>query len=176
MEPAGVRLTFSSDDTEVREFVVERSSDGEGFEEIIRLPASRVTGINVYEHMDFLTTGRVVSYRVTPVYPEGIGPSSRALKAGLGEDNQSSSAVLDGNFPNPFNPTTTISFTVEETQHIRISVWDLSGQMIATLVDGTRSPGQFDVSFNANTLPSGTYFVRMESDSGIQTRPMMLMK
>ena len=176
VEPAGVRLTFSSDDTEVREFVVERSSDGEGFEEIIRLPASRVTGINVYEHMDFLTTGRVVSYRVTPVYPEGIGPSSRALKAGLGEDNQSSSAVLDGNFPNPFNPTTTISFTVEETQHIRISVWDLSGQMIATLVDGTRSPGQFDVSFNANTLPSGTYFVRMESDSGIQTRPMMLMK
>ncbi len=176
VESAGVRLTFSSDDTDVREFVVERSSDGERFEEVIRLPAARVTGVNVYEHMDFLITGGAISYRVTPVYPDGMGPSSRALKAGLGEDNQNLSAALDGNFPNPFNPTTTISFTVEETQHIRISVWDLSGQMIATLVDATRSPGQFDVSFNANTLPSGTYFVRMESDSGIQTRPMMLMK
>ena len=95
---------------------------------------------------------------------------------GVGQVEPTFTASLKGNYPNPFNPSTTIEYDVLETQHIQISVWDLAGQMISTLVDGTQSAGKYEVSFVATDLPSGTYFVRMESDSGIQSHQILLMK
>ena len=175
-EPLGVRLTFKSEDHEVQEFIVQRSSDGVVYDEISRLSATSNGLATSYEYMDFSNPPGVVFYRVMPIYSDGAGKPSSPLKAGLGEDTMDRSATLDGNFPNPFNPTTTISFSVQETQYVRISVWDLSGQMIRSLIDGTHAPGEYDVSFSADALPSGTYFVRMESGSGIQTHQMMLMK
>jgi len=67
------------------------------------------------------------------------------------------------NFPNPFNPTTTIAYQIPETSRITLSVFDLLGRRVAVLEDGIRRSGEHRVQFSAHGLPSGTYFYRLEA-------------
>lgn len=174
VEDEGLRLSFHSGDEGAIRFVIERSLDGTSFERVATLMP--LAGETRLAWMDRAVPHGVVHYRVVPVYPDGPGDSTPAIKAGLGLEEDQSSVVLEGNFPNPFNPTTTIRYEVLEPQVVRVSVWDLSGQMVASLVDGPHSPGRYEVGFQAESLPTGTYFVRLESTSGIQTHQMILMK
>ena len=172
----GVQIVWPLTEPDVIQYRVERSFDGVRFDQIavIRPVLSDFTESLTYN--DPLTSKGVVYYRLIPEYNDGPGDPTPILKIGLGELELRNTAVLDGNFPNPFNPSTTISYEVRENQHIRLSVWDLSGQMIATLVDATQSAGRYEVPFLADDLPSGTYFVRLVTDSGILTHQMILMK
>lgn len=176
MVATGVQLKWESDDPTVFRYSVQRSFDGQTFEEIALVHSDETSGMTRYEYLDVSSSEGVLFYRLLPHYADGPGEASRAMKVGLGEVSDLFTVELGGNFPNPFNPVTTITYSVEESQYLRISVWDLSGQMIAVLVDGTQSPGYFEVPFHAEDLPSGTYFVRMESGSGIQTSQIVLMK
>jgi len=83
---------------------------------------------------------------------------------------------LNGNYPNPFNPTTTISFSVQEATHIRLSVYDLLGREVELLVDRALEAGQYDASFDAGNLPSGTYLYRLSTPAGTFTQTMVLSK
>ena len=73
------------------------------------------------------------------------------------------SAALIGSFPNPFNASTTITYEVREAQEVTVSVWNLAGHQVAHLVSTTHSPGVYEVGFDAGDLPSGTYFVRLQT-------------
>ncbi|MFU8859446.1 MAG: family 10 glycosylhydrolase [Cyclonatronaceae bacterium] len=77
------------------------------------------------------------------------------------------SASIDSNYPNPFNPSTTIVYTVNEPARIRITVHDLLGRSTATITEGFRSPGRYTVSFNAAGHASGIYLVRIYSNGNI---------
>ena len=171
-----VVLEWESLDPTVRSYVVERSWDGQQFESVSDIRAIPSTSSGVLSYTDVVQFDGVVFYRIIPFYEAGPGQSSPVLKIGRGDVEPTFTATLAGNFPNPFNPSTTISYDVLETQHVRISVWDLSGQMLTVLADVTQSAGHYEVPYTANDLPSGTYFVRMESDSGIQTHQILLMK
>jgi hypothetical protein len=83
---------------------------------------------------------------------------------------------LRQNYPNPFNPVTIIKYSMATSQHVRLSVFDLLGRKVATLVDQKQSPGFYEVSFDARTLSSGVYFYRIESGSFVQTKRMLLLK
>lgn len=174
VEDEGLRLSFAPGEEGATRFLIERSLDGLAFQRVATLiPLADELRL---AWMDRAVPQGVVHYRVIPVYPDGPGESTPAIKAGLGMLGDVSSVILEGNFPNPFNPTTTIRFEVLEPQSIRVSVWDLSGQMVASLVDGHHAPGRYEVGFQAESLPTGTYFVRLESETGIQTHQMILMK
>ncbi len=81
------------------------------------------------------------------------------------------------NFPNPFNPTTLITYSVpKNNSKITLKVYNILGKEIATLVDKTQNVGNYSVSFNANDLPSGVYFYQLKSGNFIQTKKMVLMK
>ena len=87
--------------------------------------------------------------------------------------------VLEQNYPNPFNPTTTISFTMANSGDVRLTVYDLMGRKIATLVDRAMPVGTFDVTWDATAnsgLASGVYFYRLETPVGQQIRSMVLLK
>lgn len=84
--------------------------------------------------------------------------------------------ALDGNYPNPFNPQTTVSFRVPEAGHIRLAVYDVLGREVALLHDGQMAAGKHEVTFRADAMPSGTYFARMVTGAGVHTRPMILIK
>lgn len=84
--------------------------------------------------------------------------------------------TLEQNWPNPFNPTTTLRFSLSETMDANLSVYDLAGHRVSTLVDGLTERGAHSVSFDASTLSSGLYFYRLEAQGQIQTRKMVLQK
>jgi len=84
--------------------------------------------------------------------------------------------ALHENYPNPFNPSTTIMIDVPEAGHIRLAVYDLLGHEVAELATGNVEAGRHSYSFDASGLPSGIYLYRLESAAFSQTRQMMLLK
>jgi|WetSurMetagenome_2_1015567.scaffolds.fasta_scaffold90309_2 hypothetical protein len=89
--------------------------------------------------------------------------------------------ALDQNFPNPFNPSTTIYYQLPSPSHVSIRVYDLLGREVRTLVDEEKAPGLYEAKFTATNIASGTYYCRMEAKAGngnafTQVRKMLVVK
>ena len=80
------------------------------------------------------------------------------------------------NYPNPFNPSTTISYRLRTGNRIKLTIFDILGHEITTLVDEQQAAGAYSVSFNASQLAGGVYFYRLQAGQNIQTRKMLLVK
>ena len=80
------------------------------------------------------------------------------------------------NYPNPWNPSTTISYSLPQPGEVELSLYNALGQQIATLVSGFRQSGTYRVELSGEGLSSGTYFYRLQSPAGIETRSMTLLK
>jgi hypothetical protein len=95
-----------------------------------------------------------------------------------GEADQPAAFALLQNFPNPFNPATVIGFTVggQQAARVRLTVCDMLGQEVATLVDETRMPGTHRVSFDASHLASGMYLYRLQAGSVVLTKKLLLLR
>ena len=83
---------------------------------------------------------------------------------------------LNQNYPNPFNPTTSIQFNLPASQNVNLSVFDLLGRRVATLVNGQLASGQHSVTFQASSLPSGMYLYRLSTPTGSISQKMILLK
>lgn len=84
--------------------------------------------------------------------------------------------TLSQNYPNPFNPSTAISYTLLSFSHVRIIVYNILGQKIATLVDRDQDGGTYSVEFSSKNLPSGMYFYRMQAGASALTKRMVVVK
>ncbi len=84
--------------------------------------------------------------------------------------------ALEQNFPNPFNPTTTIAYAVPADSRVTLKIYNYLGQEIATLVNENLPAGRYTATWNASGVSSGVYFYRIESGSTILTRKMTLLK
>ncbi len=83
---------------------------------------------------------------------------------------------LSQNYPNPFNPATMIEFDIDQAQNVTLGVYDLSGRRVALLVDGPKTAGTYQVMFAGSYLLSGMYLYRLQTQSQVITRKMMLVK
>jgi len=83
---------------------------------------------------------------------------------------------LSQNYPNPFNPATKIKFFIPENTFTSLKIYDVTGKEINTIVNENLSRGEYEYLWNANNLPSGIYFYRLETESYTQTRKMILVK
>jgi len=83
---------------------------------------------------------------------------------------------LGQNYPNPFNPTTTIKYDVPTLDNINISLYDLQGRKLKTLINSTHRPGNYEITLRANDLHSGIYIVKIASGDIVQTRKIALIK
>ena len=84
-------------------------------------------------------------------------------------------------YPNPFNPVTTISFSIPnnvvETQHAAsLLIYDITGKLVETLMDEQQTPGHHTIQWNANTFSSGVYFIRLKSGTYSQSQKLILLK
>jgi hypothetical protein len=87
--------------------------------------------------------------------------------------------ALDQNYPNPFNPTTTIRFAIPAGKsHVRtqLKIYDMLGREVATVTDGDKEAGTYQVTFDASSLTSGVYFYRMSAGSFLETKKMLLLR
>jgi hypothetical protein len=83
---------------------------------------------------------------------------------------------LEDNYPNPFNPQTTINYQLPTDSDVELSIYNMSGRMIATLVNEHKLAGYHEIGWNASSFPSGIYFYRLQSGGFIETKKMVLMK
>ncbi len=90
--------------------------------------------------------------------------------------SKATSYSLEQNYPNPFNPTTTIRFSIPSAQLVTLSVFDILGRNVATLIHAKMNSGNHKVEFNGDGLASGVYFYRLETGTFRATKKTMLMK
>lgn len=84
--------------------------------------------------------------------------------------------TLSQNYPNPFNPTTTFQFQIPFSGLVSIKVFDILGREIVVLMNGVKSAGIYQVTWNASTLPSGIYFYRVQAGTNIAVKKAILLK
>lgn len=84
--------------------------------------------------------------------------------------------ALGQNYPNPFNPNTAIEYSIAETANVTLTVYTITGQEVMTLVNEVKSPGVYNVSFDASRLSSGVYIYRIVAGGFTQTQKMTLIK
>lgn len=87
-----------------------------------------------------------------------------------------SQLALDQNYPNPFNPTTTIRYALPEAGNVRLDVFNVLGQRVATLINGEQTAGFHSLQFDGSRLSSGVYLYRLQSGNQVITRKMLLVK
>ena len=83
---------------------------------------------------------------------------------------------LEQNYPNPFNPTTTIKYQILANNPVSLKIFDVLGNEITTLVNEFKTAGVYEITFEASSLSSGTYFYRLQSGSMVETKKMILLK
>jgi flagellar hook assembly protein FlgD len=84
-------------------------------------------------------------------------------------------------YPNPFRPSTTISFALAQEEHVRLEVYNAQGALVRTVLDGPRPAGRYDVVWNArndsgNRLGSGVYFVRLTAGTVQEMRKIVMLR
>ncbi|MBL1215592.1 MAG: T9SS type A sorting domain-containing protein [Ignavibacteriae bacterium] len=90
--------------------------------------------------------------------------------------NQPKDYVLEQNFPNPFNPTTSISYSIPKQSHVNLKVFDVLGNEIAEIVNEEKPIGTFEIEFDASNLVSGIYFYKLRAGGFVETKKMIFLK
>ncbi|MCZ7601670.1 MAG: T9SS type A sorting domain-containing protein [Melioribacteraceae bacterium] len=142
-----------------------------------------------YSYVDSdLPNADKVSYRLRQIDNDGTDAYSKTVEVDLGgvtsvEDEMQFEFALEQNYPNPFNPVTTINFTLpnvgtthELSLQAKLTVYNLLGQEVRTLVNEAKPAGSYQIQFDASDLPSGIYFYSLTYGNHIQTRKLALLK
>jgi hypothetical protein len=174
-----VHLQWESVVPSVEAFVVERSTDGRRFETVARLTRtdakSGAAAERRYQATD-APDAQVAYYRIREVYAGDVERVSGTLKVGLGSEADARSTELIGNYPNPFSTTTTIEYYLAESEPVTIGIWDVAGKRVVTLVDEVQPAGRHELPFDAANLPSGSYFVRLQTPSYSGSHRLVVLK
>ena len=178
--PGRVHLSWKLERPEAQVITVERSKDGLIFDDIHEVVVSKADLEHfregrVFSYEDFVSEDtRISFYRIRQEFDDESLIQSGMIKVGLGAIEVPTMVELIGNSPNPFSTTTEVYYRVNESTPVRLSVWSVSGHLAEELVNEMQEPGLHRVPFDAGGLPSGTYFVRLETEEGVQTGKMIL--
>ena len=117
------------------------------------------------------------SYRLKQIDFDGTTEYSNEVFAEVGAPTN---FALMQNYPNPFNPSTTIEFSIPETSNISVEIYNVIGELVASLINQSLDAGYHKINFNASNLPSGTYVYQLKANGQngtfVETKKMLLMK
>jgi hypothetical protein len=167
MEPnaAESEVVNSANERQLRcQYYLPGSGTRDGY---VELP-SHVNGFGNFVNVEIVDTmcGSGRHFALLPSAPSGV-------LTGIVE---ATSFQLLQNYPNPFNPTTEIQFALARSSPTRLEVFNVLGNLVATLIDGTLSAGVHSVRFDASGLASGTYFYRLTGGQSILTKKMLIVR
>ncbi|MBK7500429.1 MAG: T9SS type A sorting domain-containing protein [Ignavibacteriales bacterium] len=128
---------------------------------------------NGYSYSDNnLTSGKYL-YRLKQIDFDGTFEYSNEVEAII---NIPDKFELSQNYPNPFNPSTKIKYQITTSNPVSIKIYDVLGNEVATLVNEVQPSGNYEVTFDASLLSSGTYFYKLQAGSLVETKKMLLLK
>jgi hypothetical protein len=181
--PTGLEYTILDDDVELEWNAPQASRSLSGYR--IYRDNQILAESTDTTYLDTDLSADTYSYYVTAMYGEYESGASNEITVeitSIGTETLPVAASLNGNYPNPFNPETTISFsTTENMANTEISIYSMKGQKVKTLVDHELSAGQHSVVWNGTddvgkAVSSGIYFYKMKSGNYQQTRKMILLR
>lgn len=126
-----------------------------------------------YTFTDNTVVSGKYSYRLKQIDSDGSIDYSKIIEVDVEAPKR---FELSQNYPNPFNPVTTINFILPEAGNVKLTLYNLLGEELKTLVSELKEAGIHTINFNANDLQSGLYIYKIEAGSFIQTKKMMLLK
>ncbi|MCK9425499.1 MAG: T9SS type A sorting domain-containing protein [Ignavibacteriaceae bacterium] len=128
-----------------------------------------------YSYVDKVSdiNGNVIVYRLKQTNYDGSNSYSQEVEVNLAAEKNFS---LSQNYPNPFNPVTTINYSVPELGLVNITVFDVLGRKVKTLVNTVQNAGEYSIPFDASKLSGGIYYYRMTTNRNAITRKMILLK
>jgi hypothetical protein len=157
-------------------FEIERSYNGENFVSIGFVKGNGTTteskSYSFTDNIDLKGTDEIY-YRLKQVDYNGSIDYSDVVSVVLETPVE---FALGQNFPNPFNPSTKIKYSVPQSGLVSIVIYDLTGQKVETVVDEVKQPGNYEIEFNAAGLSSGVYFYKMTTNSFSQIKKMSILK
>lgn len=121
--------------------------------------------------------GSISEYKPVTINPETnsiVNFSLSKIKSNITVTNPYEFSLMQ-NYPNPFNPSTSISYSVAKEGLVTLKIYNLSGQLVAELVNNFHQPGIYNVDFDASGLSSGIYFCRMDAASGFSAVNKMIL-
>ena len=135
------------------------------------------------ENYGWIITGNESSNKNTKQFTSREGETGPVLEVfytvvtDITEDlSQPANFELLGNYPNPFNPTTTIKYSLAKSSDVELTIYNSSGQRVAGYINANESAGSHNFVFNAVNLSSGIYFYQLRGNGLSQTKKMVLMK
>ena len=149
------------------------------FEKIGFIPGfGTTTEPHLYSFIDSDLESGIYSYRLKQIDLDGSYEYSEVIEVQV---NQPYEFVLEQNYPNPFNPNTTIEFRIANFEFVKVKVYDVLGNEVATLVNEELPAGNYDVEFSVAqdsrpAITSGVYFYQLKSVNYIETKKMVLTK
>lgn len=105
-----------------------------------------------------------------------FAPEQTFNVTGIDESPIPLTSELYQNYPNPFNPVTEINFSLNRKEHVNLSVFNSKGELVQTLFNGMKPMGMHSVKFDASELSSETYFYKLTTENGTETRKMLLLR
>ena len=133
------------------------------------------TAFSFYDYVDGVTGPYSDTTKTTNIYIAAVNFTT--TPTGAHNDLQVVNKYsLGQNYPNPFNPTTLIKYSVAQRGIVSLKVYDMLGKEVATLVNGTKDAGSYEVNFNASNLASGVYIYKIQAGNFVQSKKMMLLK
>jgi len=134
----------------------------------------KVTDLDKDDALDIIVCNHYSQYKSAEIiwYKNGL-----PIKIGLNSDNNiSNKFILSFNYPNPFNPSTNIEYSIPKSSTVVVSVYNLTGQKITTLVNQNHTPGNYQVTWDGADYASGVYIYQIKADNFIQSKKMLLLK
>jgi len=115
-----------------------------------------------------------LNYRLKQIDTDGKFNCSEVIEINI--ENLPKKYELSQNFPNPFNPSTVISYSLPKASDVHLEIYNMLGQEVATLVNQKQNAGRYNVEFNADNLASGIYFYSIRTEGFSSIKKMMLLK
>jgi hypothetical protein len=172
---ADVELSWrTSTETNNQGFQVERMNAGGSFEQVGYVAGfGTTTEPKAYSFVDSKLEAGSYTYRLKQIDFDGTYTYSEEVNA---EVEIPLEYALEQNYPNPFNPSTTIKYSIPEDGFVKLAVYNLLGEEVATIVSNVQKAGRYEVNFSANGLSSGVYVYRIEAANFTASKKLVLMK
>jgi len=132
------------------------------------------------EALDY-TLENIFSAESNPRYAFDWMPENIVMATVINEDQEATNHIptrygLEQNYPNPFNPATTIRYDLPQKDHVKLSIYNLPGEEVQTLIDKEMPAGMYSYTVDMKSLPSGIYFYKLEAGVFKKTKKMMLVR